>query len=307
MGITIKQALDTELLLETPLALNRNNQTQLQIDTPTTIRLTLLASINSASVQEQHDPEGIEFKARYRFPVQYQVWAADGELLRQGVTAIAWNAGERSVHEESVDSTHGSVTVESKVLQFRVAQPGSLRVEIDVGPDSVYSAAAETLSLRAYNNAPSFVGALFLWFGLASLGAVLLAVALLTGLVTLSRQSGQTKPTTSDAQARQMAACCHAAGILGFIIPFGNVLAPLLLWLMQRETHTFIDAQGKEAVNFQISFTIYYLVGFVLMFVLLGFLLVPLLLLAHLILMIVATVKSYNGEDYRYPVIMRII
>jgi uncharacterized Tic20 family protein len=278
-----------------------------RIEKPTILRLALYASIHSSSVQEQHDAAGLEFKARYRFPVRYKICAADGDLLREGYAAMDWNAGERRVYQESADSSRATVTLESKILQFRVAQPGTLQVEVEVDSDSDYSASAEELSLRVYQNAANFLGPLLLWFALASVGIVLLGIALFTGLISLSRQSAEAQAISSDSQARQMAACCHAAGVIGFIFPFGNVLAPLLLWLLQRETHAFIDLQGKEAVNFQISFAIYYLLSFVLMFVLLGFLLFPLVLLAHLILMTIATVKSYNGEEYRYPFTIRMI
>jgi uncharacterized Tic20 family protein len=57
-------------------------------------------------------------------------------------------------------------------------------------------------------------------------------------------------------EVRQWAMFCHLSALLGIWIPFGNLIGPLILWQMKRETDPFIDAQGKEALNFQITVAI---------------------------------------------------
>jgi len=63
---------------------------------------------------------------------------------------------------------------------------------------------------------------------------------------------------------------CHLAALAGFIIPLGNVIGPLVIWLMKKDESQFVDDQGKESVNFQISFIIYALVAALLVIVVIG-------------------------------------
>ncbi len=111
-----------------------------------------------------------------------------------------------------------------------------------------------------------------------------------------------------DKEVRMWAMWCHLAAFSGYLgIPFGNIIGPLILWLMKREMDPFVDTQGKEALNFQISLTIYFLVSLVLCLILIGFILVPVVYVGGLILTIVAAVKANDGEDYRYPFTIRLI
>jgi uncharacterized Tic20 family protein len=101
---------------------------------------------------------------------------------------------------------------------------------------------------------------------------------------------------------------CHVLG-LAFLtpIPFGNLLAPLALWLWKRDTNPGVDLHGKEAVNFQISMSIYMLLAGLSMFVVIGFFLLPVVILTNLILIVLASVKASRGELYRYPLTIRFI
>ncbi len=49
----------------------------------------------------------------------------------------------------------------------------------------------------------------------------------------------------------------HLSAFAGHVFPFAHIIAPLVVWLAKRETSAFVDEQGKEAVNAQITFTIY--------------------------------------------------
>lgn len=101
---------------------------------------------------------------------------------------------------------------------------------------------------------------------------------------------------------------CHLAALSGFIIPFGNVLGPLIVWLMKKDTMPLVNEHGKEALNFQITVTIAMVISIALMFVLIGFLLVFIVGIGALILTIMAAVKVSNGQlDYKYPFALRLI
>ena len=103
----------------------------------------------------------------------------------------------------------------------------------------------------------------------------------------------------------------HLSGIVGAcfaaaMIP-GNLLLPLIMWLIKRDESAFIDDQGKEAVNFQITVTIAGVVFFLLTFVCIGIPLLIALGVYALVVQIIAAIKSNDGIAYRYPLTYRFI
>ncbi len=110
------------------------------------------------------------------------------------------------------------------------------------------------------------------------------------------------KEEISPKSERTWAICCHLSSLTAFIgIPFGNILGPLVIWLIKKSEMPLVDEEGKSAVNFQISMTIYTLIAFVLCFVVIGFLLIFPVILFNIILVIIASVKTSNGEKFQYP------
>ena len=113
--------------------------------------------------------------------------------------------------------------------------------------------------------------------------------------------------TIPNQEARTWAMLAHLSGLSGYLIPFGNIVGPLVIWSIKRETNPFIDNQGKEALNFQITMMIYTLILGILSIVIIGLILLPALFVLHLALIIIASVKSNQGESYRYPMTIRFI
>ena len=99
----------------------------------------------------------------------------------------------------------------------------------------------------------------------------------------------------------------HLLGFAGFVFPFGNIIAPLILWLVKRPESPLLDRTGKEVLNFQISSTIYAAAAGILCFVLIGLLILPVIFILWVVFMVIAAVKTGNGEDYRYPLTIRIL
>jgi uncharacterized Tic20 family protein len=112
------------------------------------------------------------------------------------------------------------------------------------------------------------------------------------------------EPTKDE---KTMGMLCHLLALSGFLIPFGTIIGPLVIWLIKKDTMPFVDDQGKESLNFQITCLIAFIICGLLIFVLIGFLLLPLVALADLILVIIATIKANNGIAYRYPFALRLI
>jgi uncharacterized Tic20 family protein len=102
---------------------------------------------------------------------------------------------------------------------------------------------------------------------------------------------------------KTMAMINHLSGILiGFI-------GPLVIWLINKDKtdKSWLNEQAKEALNFQITIFIAYVVAGMLTLVLIGMLLIPIILIANLVLCIMAGVKANEGVSYRYPLTLRLI
>ncbi len=96
------------------------------------------------------------------------------------------------------------------------------------------------------------------------------------------------------------------AGLLG--IPAGNILGPLIIWLIKKNEIPFVDDQGKEAVNFHITTLIAGIIAAPLICVAgIGFILLVAVGLAALIFSIIGAVKANGGEANRYPFAIRFI
>ena len=125
-----------------------------------------------------------------------------------------------------------------------------------------------------------------------------------------------------SADARTWAMVCHLAALALVGAPIGHIIGPLAVWLLKKDADPFIDDQGKESLNFQITISI---LGFVLaicwvtgIFVMIVshgnqpwflFVLPLALLLAvfDLTCVVFACVRSYRGERFRYPITIRFI
>ncbi len=99
----------------------------------------------------------------------------------------------------------------------------------------------------------------------------------------------------------------HLSAFAGHLFPFAHVIAPLVIWLVRKDTSSFVDDQGREAVNAQINVTLYGFVAALLCFVLIGIPLLVGLYVANFILVIVAAIAANDGKTYRYPLILRLV
>ncbi|MEM7554715.1 MAG: DUF4870 domain-containing protein [Cyanobacteria bacterium P01_A01_bin.84] len=113
-----------------------------------------------------------------------------------------------------------------------------------------------------------------------------------------------------------------------------NILAPLIIWRYKKAQYPWIDFQGKESLNFQISLTLYTLVFIIISLLILlvtfgvsiisnniftqvqpifnGLLIGSLILILgelsfQLFVVNFAAIKAYKGEHYRYPFTIRLL
>jgi len=123
----------------------------------------------------------------------------------------------------------------------------------------------------------------------------------------MSEESTPAIETTPSKDERTWAMLSHFSALCMFIFPLGNILAPLIIWLIKKEEMSFVEDQAKEVLNFQISMTIYLLISGILCFILIGIPFVIGLVIFNVIITIIAGIKANDGKSYQYPINLRLI
>ena len=116
-----------------------------------------------------------------------------------------------------------------------------------------------------------------------------------------------TVPYDVSSEDRTWAIITHASAFAGFFVPLGNILGPLLVWAIKKDESQFVDENGKQAINFQITWTILFFVAALSIILVIGILLLPLVALAWFVLVIIAIIRASDDEVYDYPLTLDII
>lgn len=104
---------------------------------------------------------------------------------------------------------------------------------------------------------------------------------------------------TSDEKTMSMIA--HAGGI------FFGFLPALIIYLTKGNESAFVKEESREALNFQITLAIAYVISTVLVVILIGLLMMLAVWVTSLVFMIMAAIAVNKGESYRYPINMRLV
>jgi len=104
----------------------------------------------------------------------------------------------------------------------------------------------------------------------------------------------------TTAEDNQWASFAHLGGIIGF-------LPSLIIWLVFKDRGAFTNTEAKEALNFQITAAIAYVIANILTVVLIGAILLPIIFILSLVFSIIGFTKAKDGNHYRYPFALRLI
>jgi uncharacterized protein len=97
------------------------------------------------------------------------------------------------------------------------------------------------------------------------------------------------------------------AAVLYVISLFAPIIGPLIIWLLKKEESSFIDYHGKEYFNFFISYFVYSVISGILVLVVVGIFALWALGIMAFVFTIIAAVKAYEGNEYRFPLVFRLI
>lgn len=112
--------------------------------------------------------------------------------------------------------------------------------------------------------------------------------------------AAQPSAPLSQAEDRQWASFAHLGGVIGF-------LPSLIIWLVFKDRGQFTNAEAKEALNFQITILIAYVIGSILSVVFIGFLISFAAWAVAVIFSILGFLKAKDGIAYQYPFALRLI
>lgn len=105
----------------------------------------------------------------------------------------------------------------------------------------------------------------------------------------------------ASANDKNIAVLTHLGGIFFSFVP------ALIVWLLKKDDSAYLGEQAREALNFQITVLLAYMVGYTLVLILIGFALLAVVWVANIILCISAAIHASKGEAYRYPFTLRLI
>lgn len=108
-------------------------------------------------------------------------------------------------------------------------------------------------------------------------------------------------PRELKKKAREWGMILHLSLFAGHAVPFGGIIAPIVIWQMKKNELPQIDQHGKNAVNWIISFIIYMTISLLLCLVFVGFVLVPVVAVLGIVFPIIAAVKANEGRVWKYP------
>ena len=121
---------------------------------------------------------------------------------------------------------------------------------------------------------------------------------------TSSADDAGTEITVSK-ESQNWATLAHLSALVMFVgVP--SLVGPLVVWLVKKDD-PYIEAHAKEALNFNISFLIYGIVAGFAVILLIGLLALPILFVVWLVLVIIAAIKTADGDFYRYPLTLRFV
>ena len=120
--------------------------------------------------------------------------------------------------------------------------------------------------------------------------------------------AGEERSEALSREARKWAMICHIIALVGILgNGIGFLVGPLVVWLLKREDDPFINEQGKEAVNFQITMFIALIVSALLAMIVIGIFLLIAVGILMTVFPISAAIKANDGNHYAYPLSYRFI
>lgn len=93
----------------------------------------------------------------------------------------------------------------------------------------------------------------------------------------------------------------HLSQLLAYVLPGLGLIAPIVLWAIQKDNEPLVDRHGKIILNWIISWMIYIAIGAVLIIVGIGIVILIALAVINVVFPIIGGIKANDGIEWKYP------
>lgn len=313
-GLTVYRAFVGEPQLSVDMAVDGTHRTATaSLEPGSEAQVAFALRIETTSVQQLGRASEAKYQARYSIPFGYRVRDSGGGALADQDGTIDWESSVFKVtRNEIATSTGAALSVEHRLARFVVPEDGAVFIEAWLEPDTRYLARAGDAKLLVYDAQASAKGPWVAWLAMLAGGFVLAIAGGIAFISSMAAAAAAGAPAAAGTAAgedapRYRAVICHLAGFCGYVVPLGHLIAPVVAWLVWRNGDAFANEHGREAINFQLSITLYMAVSALLVILLVGFLLLLVLAVMHIVMMAIAAASAGAGKPFRYPMTIRFL
>ncbi len=157
------------------------------------VSVNVTVTSDQVSTMESLDPETHKprekYHLRYSFPFRYRILDADGNTIHTEETRIASDSGVRSGDGTVASSQGGTAGIEHHFAKFKVRDPGRIRLEASIEPDSEYGATLDSSAVIVYDNVSRHGQSILTAVGLICFSPLMIIIGAILTIVGLAKTS----------------------------------------------------------------------------------------------------------------------
>ncbi len=136
-----------------PVAAKPVTSEVITVGTDKACQLEVELTVKVTSAKKVTDAAGdTDYEARYKFPFSYKVTDEKGVVIFSEKAPLAWDAGTRVYGASDVGETGGTMTVTHHLDKFDVPEPGKIKIEVELEPDTGFKAELVKAELVVFDN-----------------------------------------------------------------------------------------------------------------------------------------------------------
>ena len=248
----------------------------------------------------------LEFAEDKDYAIRYSYNIKNDDYKTQEGTGII-DGDSLDIHSSRL--TSGSSVLVEKRFPILDLGPDQRDLSITIELEQLSKNQAPPLSAQAYiyRDPPrfqvSFISTAVIW----TFGILFVLIGAIQWIQRVAVDSVSTGEAKTGENERLWTMFCHLSALLGYVFPFGHIIAPLVIWMLKRNQVAGVNEAGCESLNFQLTVTLFTLVAVMLSAVFIGFVLLFVIVVFHFSMTLHASLRAQRGFDFNYPLNIRII
>ena len=117
----------------------------------------------------------------------------------------------------------------------------------------------------------------------------------------MNHETSESTTPNKERETRTWAMFLHFSLLAGYVAPIAGLIAPIIIWQVQKDKLPGIDEHGKVVVNWLISLILYLILSALLLFIFFGIPMLIVLIVATIIFPIIGGIKANDGQLWKYP------